>query len=107
MPETPWGRVQHRTRIAHGITFVSTARHGGVRLSPSRAALIPATAKPWTGDPRFWEEDCDYHVPAVVFEAEFRAWYLSQGRDADALLDLSRNAVRRRPDVDAFTAWLT
>lgn len=66
---TPWGTVQHETKLADGITIVSTASHGGIVLSSARAKKV-AHIKNFLNDPRFWEEDCDWAIPYVVFKDE-------------------------------------
>ena len=56
---TPWGRVQDHHRIANGVVSVSTAGHGGIWLSDKRIAQLPADYQPFTGTPRWNEEDED------------------------------------------------
>ena len=56
---TPWGRVQDHHRIADGVVSVSTAGHGGIWLSDERIAQLPAHYEPFTGSPRWNEEDVD------------------------------------------------
>lgn len=51
---TPWGTSQGSSRIAWGITFYSTASHGGIKLSPTKQAEMPPELRnkyPW------YEED--------------------------------------------------
>ncbi len=71
---TPWGRPDRVDVIADGIACVYTPSHGGIVLSDARAAKIPAGIRPWTSDPRFWEEDCDWAVPYLVFTDDFANW---------------------------------
>lgn len=73
---TPWGRADHVTKIADGIYAVSTPSHGGVFLTPERNALIPADIKAATfnggqGALGWYEEDCDWAVPFLVYLQEF------------------------------------
>ena len=56
---TPWGRVQDHHRIAVGVVSVSTAGHGGIWLSDERIAQLPKHYQPFTGTPRWNEEDED------------------------------------------------
>ena len=56
---TPWGRVQDHHRIADGVVSVSTAGHGGIWLSDKRIAQLPKHYQPFTGTPRWNEEDED------------------------------------------------
>lgn len=68
---TPWGVSQSVTQIARGIRSVSTAGHGGVLLSPTKNLLIPEYMRIDAGA---YEEDCEWCIPAVFFETEWRAW---------------------------------
>ena len=56
---TPWGRIQDHHRIADGVVSVSTAGHGGIWLSDARIKQLPAHYQPFTGTPRWNEEDED------------------------------------------------
>ena len=56
---TPWGRIQDHHRIADGVVSVSTAGHGGIWLSDERIKQLPAHYQPFTGTPRWNEEDED------------------------------------------------
>ena len=56
---TPWGQIQDHHRIANGVVSVSTAGHGGIWLSDKRIAQLPADYQPFTGTPRWNEEDED------------------------------------------------
>jgi hypothetical protein len=68
---TPWGRAQTANYVADGITFYSTASHGGFKLSPERVALVApeyrAYARRWSGSPAWYEED----VAALAVVATF------------------------------------
>lgn len=68
---TPWGIAQKVQNIARGIRSVSTAGHGGVLVSPTKNILIPEYMRNESGA---YEEDCAWAIPAVVFEADWRAW---------------------------------
>ena len=74
---TPWGPPQTVEVIAHGIFSVSTASHGGFYLDPDRNAEVPDYFKASTfnrlGDSGWYEEDCDWCIPALVFPDEFAA----------------------------------
>ena len=56
---TPWGQIQDSHRIANGVVSVSTAGHGGIWLSDERIKQLPADYQPFTGTPRWNEEDED------------------------------------------------
>lgn len=68
---SPWGQVQWSTVLADGIVSVSTASHGGVKLSPERQARMPDEFKCKGG---WYEEDCDWCLPFVVFQADIMAF---------------------------------
>lgn len=71
--ETPWGVSQSVDPIAPGIDRVSTASHGGFRLSQERLDAMPATLRtfgPWAGA-GWYEEDCDWAVVALAFPGAF------------------------------------
>ena len=61
---TPWGPSQDINRVAEGITFVSTAGHGGLRLEKELIALLPPLALRTTfnrqGFAGWFEEDVDW-----------------------------------------------
>lgn len=67
---TPWGIIDHITKMAPGIWSVSTPSHGGFILDDAHAELIPDSIKPFTGDKHYWEEDFDYMVPLLFFQPE-------------------------------------
>lgn len=90
--DSPWGPVQHLHTLGDGIVFVHTAGHGGVWLSTDRLRQVPKEmlAKQWLGGSRFFEEDCDWCIPYVVFEEEIKRYaleFLHDGR-ADRERDL-------------------
>lgn len=72
---SPWGRIEHAATIAVGITEVSTSSHGGFHLSPARAQTLRKSVntdwKPFTGDWRWLEEDCDAAVAVCFWGEEF------------------------------------
>ena len=61
---TPWGGAQHVTPIAPGFVSVSTAGHGGVKLSRERNSLIPTALRNSNG---WYEEDCEINIPLHYF----------------------------------------
>lgn len=65
---TPWGPPQASEKIAPGITFYSTASHGGVKLSEARQREMPEALrleKPW------YEEDCEFARVVLAFPDHF------------------------------------
>jgi hypothetical protein len=83
---TPWGAAQHSKVYAPGITFFSTASHGGFRLTAQRVAQMPDALRAIVpcahehnphslsgpGAPRWYEEDCDWALVALAFPEHFR-----------------------------------
>lgn len=77
---TPWGESQTEQEIAPGITFYSTASHGGYHLTDERVAEMPKALRdfvpfggPQAGPGRWFEEDCDWAVVALAFPQHFPA----------------------------------
>lgn len=81
---SPWGTVQEATEIADGITWVSTAGHGGVFVSAAKRKEM----KPFmVAEDGWYEEDCEAAKVIVSFPhlfskeqvssglASFRNWY--------------------------------
>lgn len=66
---SPWGTVDWDTPIADGINSVSTPSHGGIKLDRKRNAQIPVSMRRKGG---WYEEDCDWAIPAMVFKSEFK-----------------------------------
>lgn len=70
---SPWGEIQSQHELAPGIIIVSTARHGGIWLSPERRAALPpvlAAAPTYCRDPQWFEEDIDAILPVLAFASE-------------------------------------
>lgn len=71
--ETPWGAAQSERLLAPGLTWFSTAGHGGMRLSKERLKEFEHWMPGWTWGyaPRGWlEEDCDANGAALVWPRE-------------------------------------
>lgn len=75
--KTPWGESQSVEDIGLGIWFVTTAGHGGYYVPASLLHQIPAEhrayAKRWSGDERWFEEDCAWAAVALAFPQLFPA----------------------------------
>ena len=56
---TPWGPPQDIEELAEGVWRVSTASHGGLKLSRERWAEIPACVRDTMFTATFAEEDCE------------------------------------------------
>jgi hypothetical protein len=67
---TPWGKANNVDEIRPGIWRVDTPGHGGYKLSRSRNAQVPESHRKPGG---WYEEDCDWSIPLLVFASEFNA----------------------------------
>ena len=56
---TPWGDPQDIEELAEGVWRVSTASHGGLKLSRERWNALPARVRAAMFTPTFAEEDCE------------------------------------------------
>ena len=56
---TPWGPPQDIEELAEGVWRVSTASHGGLKLSRERWDSLPAAVRRTLFNPTFAEEDCE------------------------------------------------
>jgi hypothetical protein len=69
-PKTsPWGAIQDKRELAPGIWTVSTAGHGGIKLSRERNAAMPDHMRNEGG---WYEEDCEWAKAAVVHPIGFQ-----------------------------------
>lgn len=68
--DTIWGVPDDAAQVVPGIWEVGTPSHGGLVLSPERAAAMPE-ALALNGCS--YEEDVDWCLPVLAFEAEFTA----------------------------------
>lgn len=66
---SPWGAIQDKRELAPGIWSVSTAGHGGIKLSRERNAAMPDYMRNKGG---WYEEDCEWAKVAVVFPIGFQ-----------------------------------
>lgn len=97
---TPWGAVQHTAEIAPGIVFYSTAGHGGIKLGPERLKQMPPYMLNTCAGRGWYEEDCDWAMPAVVFAADFAADAVRRGKNPEAAAELARKTLRNwKPEV--------
>jgi hypothetical protein len=77
--ESYWGPVQHRTQILPGMWAVHTAGHGGIWVHEKRLKLMPSFMRETSYSPGCWfEEDCDWCLPFVVFENEIREFSVDE-----------------------------
>ena len=74
--QTPWGIEQDAIELAEGIVSYQTASHGGIWLSKKRQEIVEKMYPDypnWLGGYEWWEEDCDWAIPFVVFADEIKA----------------------------------
>jgi hypothetical protein len=64
-----WGAVQDAEELAPGMWQVSTASHGGIKLSRERNADVPKFMRAEGG---WYEEDCQWSIVALVFPEPFQ-----------------------------------
>jgi hypothetical protein len=68
---TPWGKSQSFEQVTNGVIFVTTASHGGYKLSAERNKEIPM---PYRTSDGWYEEDCEaalvgYFLQDACFDA--------------------------------------
>ena len=69
---SPWGPIQTVTSLGPDAVAVTTASHGGLRLSPAALSRLPDAIQRTAYSAHGWfEEDCDWALP-----------YLALGLDA-------------------------
>ena len=71
---TPWGCSDSQEKLAEGIISYSTPSHGGIMLSEERIAQLPHGIDNFTHDLRWWEEDCDWVVPYILFKDDIQSY---------------------------------
>ncbi len=59
---TPWGWTREIQELAEGVLRVTTAGHGGLKLSRERWEEIPAAVRNTTLTPLYAEEDCEESI---------------------------------------------
>ena len=94
---SPWGAVQHQYDILPGMSMVSTAGHGGVFIDAARYDKMPSFMKSTGYSSNGWyEEDCDWCLPFVVFAEEI----LASGTDEHA-----KETIRKGQHMETFASW--
>jgi hypothetical protein len=69
---SPWGPIQTVTPLGPDVVTVTTASHGGLRISPAALERLPEPIRETAFSGNGWfEEDCDWALP-----------YLALGLDA-------------------------
>lgn len=102
---TLWGPAQTVKELVPGIWVVSTASHGGVFVEPEKWESMPEYMRrtPYSQG-GYFEEDCDWCLPFVVFEVELR-----QSTDPHTLEILNRGwhteTFKESYHTDRFVKW--
>src|ERR1700746_15457 len=69
---TPWGAPQHITKLAESIQSVSTASHGGIRLSNERNEQIPEYIRNADGwDQQIFQRE---HANSLIVVSAYGSW---------------------------------
>ena len=109
--QTPWGPSQTIREDKPGLTWISTASHGGYLLDENRLAAFRARFPeftPFAGFPWF-EEDQDAASVALAFADEFTDEQVFDGcrtaRYSARPVDFGRGP-ERFPGWESVTAWL-
>ena len=63
---TPWGWSQDTEELAAGVWRVSTAGHGGLKLSRERWEELPGVVRDTFITPTFAEEDCEEPIARTL-----------------------------------------
>ncbi|MXZ91017.1 MAG: hypothetical protein F4Z05_06035 [Chloroflexi bacterium] len=63
---TPWGWPQDTLELAEGVWRVSTAGHGGLKLSRERWEELPDVVRATFLTPTFAEEDCEEPIARTL-----------------------------------------
>ena len=64
---TPWGAAQDVESLGPDVARVSTASHGGIRVTGAAAAAVPAAVWATMMNGRGWaEEDCELAIVATL-----------------------------------------
>ena len=99
---SPWGAVQSAEQLAPGVWRVSTAGHGGIKLSPARNRAVPGIARAAGG---WYEEDCDWAIAALVHPDAFPVRPATQQFDGDQIA-YARRTIGRYQSPEVFEALL-
>ena len=99
--ETPWGKADFAEELAEGIISYSTPSHGGIWLSKERQTIIEKTiphVKNFLGSFQWWEEDCDWSVPYVLFQDDIKA--NGKAYHFEENLEIAKDTIKRfHPEI--------
>ena len=83
---TPWGPPQNIEVLDEGVIRVSTAGHGGLKLSRQRWTSLPAAVRDSMLTPTFAEEDCEERIVTTLLgigDERDREWAIRVAQDFD------------------------
>ena len=66
LTHTPWGWTQEIQKLAEGVLRVTTAGHGGLKLSRERWEELPAAVRDTMLTPLYAEEDCEESIVRIL-----------------------------------------
>ncbi|WP_315768482.1 MULTISPECIES: DUF7007 domain-containing protein [unclassified Bradyrhizobium] len=97
-PKTsPWGAIQDKKELAPGIWQISTAGHGGIKLSRERNAAVPKYMRREGG---WYEEDCEWALAAAVHPIGFQRVIKTDGKPARTEFEMAIETFRHwHPDA--------
>ena len=87
---TPWGWSQDVEELAEGVLRVSTAGHGGLKLSRGRWASLPRAVQDAMFNATFAEEDCEEPIVRTLLG-------IGGNRDREMALDIAGRFERYAP----------
>jgi hypothetical protein len=68
---SPWGAVQTVEPLGPAVVIVTTASHGGFRLSPAALHRLPVVMRETAYSGGGWfEEDCDWALPYLALSLD-------------------------------------
>lgn len=79
-----WGLVQEAIQRAPGIAIISTASHGGIKLSRERNAVIPAPLRTADG---WYEEDAEEYIVGMHFPRAMGSDWLTSDDERRAVCE--------------------
>lgn len=79
---TPWGKSEQTNKLAPGITYYSTAKGGGYKVSDKKYAEMPeplrSISQPWT---QWFEHDRSWAAVALAFPQYFPPTDISAAKE--------------------------
>lgn len=88
---SPWGAIQEKRELAPGIWTVSTASHGGIKLSRERNAAVPKYMRAEAG---WYEEDCQWSIAAMIHPIAFQRIVKIEGKPDKSEYDYALESFR-------------